>query len=104
MKTRIPGLCGILTLILICGVVDGVSPAQVFVTLHSFDGHEGADSLASLVQGTDGSLYGTTLFGGTQSCVDSSGADVGCGTVFVITPSGNLKRISSFTTTGADGV
>jgi uncharacterized repeat protein (TIGR03803 family) len=45
----------------------------------------------NLVQGKDGNLYGTTLYGG-----DSSD-----GTVFKVTPSGTLTTLHSFT--GTDG-
>ena len=66
-------------------------PAQTFTTLHSFDGADGWNS-NGLVQGTDGNLYGTTLYGGTNtSCYATS-----CGTVFKMTPSGTLTTLYSF--------
>jgi hypothetical protein len=40
------------------------SPAQTLKTLFSFDGANGAQPQASLVQGTDGNFYGTTTYGG----------------------------------------
>jgi uncharacterized repeat protein (TIGR03803 family) len=57
-----------------------------FTTLHKFDLSDGADPLASLVQGTDGNLYGTTSQGGTN----------GVGTVFKITPNGLLTTLYNF--------
>jgi uncharacterized repeat protein (TIGR03803 family) len=59
--------------------------------LHRFDGTDGSQSYAALVQGTDGNFYGTTGNGGTNKQ----------GTVFKITPSGTLETLHSFD--GADG-
>jgi uncharacterized repeat protein (TIGR03803 family) len=67
------------------------SRAQTFTTLHSFKGVDGDYPAATLIQATDGSLYGTTLSGGSSTaCTD------GCGTIFKITPSGTLTRLYSF--------
>jgi uncharacterized repeat protein (TIGR03803 family) len=55
----------------------------VFNPLYSFaGGTDGANPVARVVFGPDGSLYGTTLFGGVVGCGDS-----GCGTVFNLRPS-----------------
>jgi uncharacterized repeat protein (TIGR03803 family) len=59
--------------------------AQTFTSLHSFDGTDGANPYAGLVQATNGNLYGTTYAGGN-----------GYGTVFEITPSGKLTTLYSF--------
>jgi uncharacterized repeat protein (TIGR03803 family) len=48
---------------------------------------------SSLVQGPNGNLYGTTEFGGTGSYCDTPGA---CGTVFEITPAGDLTTLYNF--------
>jgi uncharacterized repeat protein (TIGR03803 family) len=69
------------------------SPAQSFTTLHSFDYTDGFAPWAALVQGTDGSLYGTTYFG-ANTFFPPCGS--GCGTVFKITPSGTLTTLYSF--------
>jgi hypothetical protein len=42
------------------------SPAQTFKTLVAFDGTNGSLPPASLVQGTDGYMYGTTTEGGAS--------------------------------------
>jgi hypothetical protein len=43
------------------------APAPKFTTLHSFDGADGANPYAGLVQGTDGIFYGTTSSGGPNT-------------------------------------
>ena len=63
-----------------------VAQAQTFTTLHSFDGTDGANPEAALVQATNGTFYGTTYRGGAYDL----------GTVFKITPSGKLTTLYSF--------
>jgi uncharacterized repeat protein (TIGR03803 family) len=67
------------------------SPAQTFTTLVNFDGSNGSVTFNSLVQGVDGSLYGTPGGGGAG----------GKGAVFSMTPSGTLTTLHSFY--GKDG-
>jgi uncharacterized repeat protein (TIGR03803 family) len=76
-------------------------PAPTLSVLHSFDGMDGQNPIAGLVQGTDGNFYGTTYYGGANynACANSYGS--GCGTVFTITPSGALTVLYSFK--GRDG-
>src|ERR1700691_3085308 len=63
------------------------SPAQNFTTLVNFNYTKGANPYSmSLVQGTDGNLYGTTEGGGAN----------GEGTVFKVTPTGTLTTLYSF--------
>src|ERR1700722_18377573 len=65
------------------------APAQTFTSLVSFNGTAAANpEYTPLVQGTDGNLYGTTLFGGANDR----------GTVFEVTPSGALTTVYSFCT------
>lgn len=63
-------------------------------TLHSFNGADGKNPNfdARLVQGRDGSFYGTTVNGGAG----------GYGTVFKITATGTLATVYSFNG-GTDG-
>ena len=79
----------------------GLSPGTVFkistngalTTLYSFTGgNDGANPEAGLVQGGDGSFYGTTFSGGTSNS----------GTVFKIGTDGALATLYSFTG-GNDG-
>ncbi len=69
------------------------SPAQTFTNLATFDITDGAYPTA-LVQAPDGNFYGTTLGGGI-------GGVGGWGTIFKITPSGNLTTVVKFD--GTDG-
>ena len=61
--------------------------AQTLTTLVTFNGSNGANpQFGALVQGLNGSLYGTTFYGGAYSQ----------GTVFELTTSGELTTIYSF--------
>jgi uncharacterized repeat protein (TIGR03803 family) len=82
-----------LTFLLLCGVAAVSSSAQTFTTLHTFDITDGAFPYAALVQGLDGNFYGTTANGGRELC------NVGCGTVFKITPDGTLTTLHEFVRT-----
>jgi uncharacterized repeat protein (TIGR03803 family) len=44
----------------------------------------------------NGNLYGTTEDGGTNACGHQGQTEVGCGTVFEVTPNGGFKTIHSF--------
>jgi uncharacterized repeat protein (TIGR03803 family) len=75
-----------------CGTIFQLGNGAL-TTLHSFDGTDGLTPQGGLVEGTDGNLYGTTLFGGTgynYLCSDD------CGTVFTITPSGDFTNLVNF--------
>ncbi len=78
---------------LFCAAETMLSSAQTFTTLASFDGTDGVVPYGSLVQGLNGNLYGTTYSGGSN---DSNCGEYGCGTVFEITPAGELTRLYSF--------
>jgi uncharacterized repeat protein (TIGR03803 family) len=78
------------------GTVFSITASGKLKTLHGFDGTDGSEPSAALVQAHDGALYGTTREGGANyTC------SLGCGTIFKITPSGTLTPLHSFN--GTDG-
>ncbi len=60
---------------------------QIFTTLYSFGGYDGAQPSSALVQGTNGELYGTTA-----GCLP----ETPCGTVFRISPVGAFTSLYQF--------
>jgi len=66
-----------------CGTVFKMTPNGTVTTFHDFSGTDGANPNAGLVQGSDGSFYGTTtwFYNG------------GPGTVFRLTPTGILSTL-----------
>ncbi len=83
-----------------CGTIFEITPAGVLTVLHTFTGPDGFLPYANLTLGSDGNLYGTTLYGGNISAVGCSG--IGCGTVFKISPQGKFTSLYSFGN-GTDG-
>ena len=73
-----------------CGTVFSITPGGTLTTLYSFctkrNCADGALPYAGLIQGTDGSLYGTASAGGYE----------GQGTFFKITPTGTLTTLYEF--------
>jgi uncharacterized repeat protein (TIGR03803 family) len=79
------------------GVVFEITPAGKLTVLYNFCTQascaDGSGPVAGLTLATNGNFYGTTLSGGvTTECTFSSG----CGTLFEITPAGNLTTLYSF--------
>src|ERR1017187_8525947 len=66
------------------GSVFKMTPQGTLTTLYNF-GDAGGNSPVALVEAPDGNFYGTTTYG--------PGAGVGNGTVFKITPEGNLTTL-----------
>jgi len=80
------------------GTVYKMSATGAYTSLYSFtNGNDGANPVAGLVQGRDGSFYGSSSQGGNTSLNNGSGY----GTIFKITTNGTLLRLHSFT--GTDG-
>lgn len=76
-----------------CGTVFKITPRGTVTTLHTFTGGtDGFYPLSGLIQATDGNFYGTTEGGKNSPC----GNDERCGTVFRITPDGELTTLHSF--------
>ena len=73
-----------------CGTVYRMTPKGVVTVIHSFcqqpDCVDGGDPVGSLVEGSDGALYGTTSFGGPSLW----------GTVFKLTPEGQFTILYNF--------
>ena len=80
-------------MVVFCGATAMFSSAQVtYTTLVNFNRTDGESPFAmALVQGVDGSLYGTTSAGGIVC-----GGSYGCGTIFTTTPSGGLTTLYQF--------
>jgi uncharacterized repeat protein (TIGR03803 family) len=76
-----------------CGTVFKITPGGALTTLYSFCSQtectDGYNPYAGLVQATNGNFYGTTLFGGYCFCTVP-------GTVFELTPAGNLTTLIDF--------
>ena len=76
------------------GTVFKMTKAGVLTTLLSFTGQNGSQPFfGSLIQGTDGYLYGTTITGGPFG---ACGSDGGCGTAFRMSTGGTLTTIYNF--------
>jgi uncharacterized repeat protein (TIGR03803 family) len=79
------------------GVVFEIDSSGNETIVHSFDRTDGANPNAGLVQDASGDLYGTTQYGG-------EGCDFkGCGTVFKLSPSGQITTLHSFIRFDGDG-
>ncbi len=89
---KLDGFKNVVATFLLCVGTTIAAPAQAFHPVADFSGSNGAGPNERLVQGTDGSLYGTTVSGGNNS----SCGQIGCGTVFRITESGTLTALYSF--------
>jgi uncharacterized repeat protein (TIGR03803 family) len=79
-------------LLFLCVVSAIAASAQTFSTVFAFNGSNGEDpEYMTAIQGTDGNFYGTTSFGGAHERGTSLG-----GTVFKLTPEGQLSTLYNF--------
>ena len=87
-----------------CGTIFKITPAGQLTTLYKFcslaNCADGFEPFSGLVLGTNGNFYGTTTFGGANPVNSQS-----FGTVFEMTPGGQLTTLHSFCslTNCADG-
>jgi uncharacterized repeat protein (TIGR03803 family) len=84
------------------GTIFKITSSGTETTLYTFcttDCSDGKFPSAGLVQGIDGNFYGTTYYGGPNTCNNPSHGSVSCGTVFKITPAGVLTTLHSFDST-----
>jgi uncharacterized repeat protein (TIGR03803 family) len=81
------------------GSVFKLTPNGKLTTLYSFCARaecpDGTAPDAPLIQATDGSLYGTTQFGGNINC-NPSYDGMGCGTLFRLSPHSGLTTLHVF--------
>ena len=78
------------------GVLYRITPSGTYSVLVNFDGMHPADgyqSYAGLIAGSDGNLYGVTIWGG----------DFGYGVIFRLTTSGAYTPLYSFSAPSGDG-
>jgi uncharacterized repeat protein (TIGR03803 family) len=86
------------------GTVFQLTPAGTLTTIYTFSGSGGVDPQGALVQGTDGSFYGTTSRGGPTGYgtdgnfygTTSEGGPGISSSIFKITPAGALTVLASF--------
>ena len=106
INTGTPSGCGTIFRM----TVDSSGAVSSITTLYEFGGGTDGGMPTGIIQGPDGSLYGTTSFGGSSqgngNCLAGS-VDTGCGTIFEIAPSsppalGKLIPIYNFIG-GSDG-
>jgi uncharacterized repeat protein (TIGR03803 family) len=94
-STTYGGLCGFSKQT--CGTIFRITPKGQLAVLYSFcalkDCADGAGPTGKLVQGPDGNFYGTTSAGGIQ---EEDNCTNGCGTIFRMTPAGQLTTLFSF--------
>ncbi len=76
----------IVALLVLCTAFIVTARAQTFTTLATFDGSDGANPTGALVRGADGNYYGVTANGG----------DHFFGTIFRMTPEGQVTTIYGF--------
>lgn len=76
------------------GVVYSITPSGTYQMLHGFTGPDGSldASNAALLLGSDGAVYGTSMYGSTS-----------LGEVFRITPGGVYETLHAFTMEGVQG-
>jgi uncharacterized repeat protein (TIGR03803 family) len=79
-----------------CGTIFRVTPEGLFRTVYQFCSRanctDGAWPINGVIQASDGNFYGVTYEGGAGG----TNCPNGCGTIFKITPNGNLTTLYTF--------
>jgi uncharacterized repeat protein (TIGR03803 family) len=87
------------------GTIYKLAPGGTLTTIYNFCDHtqcvDGREPFAGLVLAPDGNFYGTAQLGGKIPCVPNL-YPLGCGTVFRVTPSGELTVLHKFSFTDGD--
>jgi uncharacterized repeat protein (TIGR03803 family) len=78
------------------GTIFSITPAGKLTTVYEFQNStDGGNPLGALVEARNGTLYGTTSYGGGNPCA--------CGTVFSVTSAGTLTTLHTFVGGGTEG-
>jgi uncharacterized repeat protein (TIGR03803 family) len=80
-----------------CGTVFEITAGGMLTTVHSFDAADGCYPNGSMIQATNGTFYGTTLYGDT-----AGGCYLTPGTIFSITSGGTLTTLHNFDNTDGE--
>jgi hypothetical protein len=88
----------VLLLVSFCLIASAVRGGVIFTSLFSFNGTNGGNPEAALIQGKDSFLYGTAEYGGSNFTATFTGD----GTVFKITTNGAFTPLVYFN--GANGL
>jgi hypothetical protein len=94
-----------LAMTLLAGVVVPQTSAQSFNVLYTFHSSDGAHPETGLTMDRGGTLYGTTVYGGSGGSVSSCAYQEGCGVIFQLVHRGSewiLNPLHRFTG-GSDG-
>jgi uncharacterized repeat protein (TIGR03803 family) len=76
-----------------CGAAFKLSPSGTETIVHFFKNKGGENLIAGLWADSDGNLYGTTVYGGTRNCTDSTD---GCGVAFELASNGTETVLHYF--------
>src|SRR5579863_1429085 len=76
-----------------CGTAFKMDKTGKLVWLHSLNGANGETPFPGLLRGAEGSLYGTTIYGGK---INNHVCSTGCGVVFKLDKSGNETVLHRF--------
>lgn len=82
-----------------CGTIFKVSTSGTEEVVHRFKGSpdgDGAEGAGAAMIDLNGTLYGTTPFGGASSCKGAGSGFSGCGTVFKVSSLGKEQVVYSF--------